>query len=137
MRGWREGATRGDIEDEDHILRAEGSPDSQGTEETKGIVAEHTPSEIMGEERGDKGEGKRGPLAEDRTSADTADSTDEDTANSADQETDTLSAGTATTLGPLHWFHKKKGKAGWAGPKHTCGLCNRPMRRGQGAVQCG
>ena len=39
--------------------------------------------------------------------------------------------------GPEHWSQKKKGKAGWAGPKHACGLCNRPVRRGQGAVKCG
>ena len=51
--------------------------------------------------------------------------------------TDTRSAGTTTTLGPEHWFQKKKVKAGWAGPKHACGLCNKLVRRGQGAVQCG
>ena len=145
--------TREGIEDGDHGGTAGGSPNSQGTEELEGIAAEHAPSETLREETGDHGDGKGEPRGQDRTSAVAAHSTDQETtysshqettnsigqgtANITDKETDTWSAGTATTLGPQHGSQKKKGKAGWAGPKHACGLCNRPVRRGQGAVQCG
>ena len=88
--------TREGTEGEDHGWRAEASPNSQGTEELEGIAAEHTPSEIVREEKGKQGEGKREPRGEDRTSADTADSTDQETADTSDQET-TNSTGQGTT----------------------------------------
>ena len=77
------------------------------------------------------------PANDSRFEQETTNFTGRGTTNTTDMETDTWSAGTATTLGREHWSQKKKGKAGWVGPKHACGLCNRPVRRGQGAVQCG
>ena len=106
------------LEDGDHNWRAEGNPNSQGTEEPEGIAAEHAPSETVREERGNQGEGREGAPGEDGTSADTTDTADQQTAHSSDQETtnstaqgttnitdketDTRSAGPATTLGPEH-----------------------------------
>ena len=72
------------IEDEDHGWRAEGSPNSQGTEELEGVATENAPGETLRKERGEQGEGKREPHVEDRTSADTTNSTDQETVDSSD-----------------------------------------------------
>ena len=79
--------TREGIEDRHHSWRAEGTPNSKGIEEPEDIAAEHAPSEIVREERGDQGEEKREPRGEDSTSTDAADSTEKETADSSDQET--------------------------------------------------